>query len=419
MSVFKKCDILVPNNTDLTKWSVVACDQYTSQADYWESLAKEVGDSPSALNIIYPEIYLSKADKPARIKKIHDTMNEYLDKDLFMEIKDSLILVKRTQRDGRARVGLVGCVDLEEYDFTKGSTSKIRATEGTVIERIPPRVEIRLDAPLEMPHIIMLIDDPECTVIEPMKEHICDFEKVYDFDLSMNSGHLTGYIPTKDFADKAVSAIDALGEKELFKNKYHTDKAPLQFAVGDGNHSLATAKTCWETIKQGLSEDEIENHPARFALVEVMNVHDEALEFEPIHRVVFDTDPEAMIDSLLKYYPSASFEDNGGQKITYSYGGQMGDIYVQDAPSKLAVGTLQLFLDEYTKEYGGEIDYIHGADVTKQLSEKPMSIGFILPSMEKSELFETVIHDGALPRKTFSMGEAHDKKFYMELKKIK
>ena len=419
MSVFNKCDILVPHNIDLKKWSVVACDQYTSQADYWEELEKNIQDAPSALKIIYPEIYLSMPDKQKRIEKIHSTMNDYLAKGLFKELKDSFVLVDRTQRDGRVRTGLVGAVDLEEYDFSKGSTSLIRATEGTVIERIPPRVSIRLDAALEMPHILMLIDDPEETVIEPMSAKKDEFEKIYDFDLQMDSGHLTGYIPTKDAQDKAVLAIDALGEKDVFFKKYGVDAPPLQFAVGDGNHSLATAKTCWETIKETLSEEEKNTHPARFALVELMNVHDKTLEFEPIHRVVFDTAPEKMIEAMLDFYPGASFEDNGGQKITYCYSGKEGNIYIKDGPSKLAVGTLQIFLDKFVKENGGEIDYIHGADVTKTLSEKPGAIGFILPSMEKSQLFETVIHDGALPRKTFSMGEAHDKKYYMECKRIK
>ena len=419
MRIFNKADILIPREADLTKWSVVACDQYTSQQDYWDGVAQTVGDAPSALNIIYPEIYLSAPDKAERIKAIHSTMENYLASGVFTEIKQGLVFVERTQRDGRTRRGLVGTVDLEAYDFSKGSTSLIRATEGTVLDRIPPRVSIRLEAALEMPHILMLIDDRKKTVIEPMAEQVNSFEKIYDFDLQMNSGHLTVYIPTSRAADKALEAIDALGGVEQFREKYNTNAPVLQFAVGDGNHSLATAKTCWETIKQGLTEDEIKSHPARFALVELMNLHDETLEFEPIHRVVFDTEPEKMIKALYEFYPEASGEDNGGHKITYCFGGKKGDIYIKNSPSKLAVGTLQIFLDKFTSENGGEIDYIHGADVTEELSQKESSIGFILPTMEKNQLFETVICDGALPRKTFSMGEAHDKKFYMECKKIK
>lgn len=419
MSVFGKANILVPLNADLNKWSVVACDQYTSQADYWEELKENVGDNPSALNIIYPEIYLNEPDKDERIKKIHACMESYINNGIFKEFENSFVYVERTQRDGRTRKGLIGTVDLEEYDFSKGSTSLIRATEGTVIERIPPRVSIRLDAPLEMPHILMLIDDREESVIEPMAENKDKFVKIYDFDLQMNSGHMTGYIPTAEAADKAMAAIEALGDKEHFSKKYNVTAPVLQFAVGDGNHSLATAKTCWETIKKGLTAEQITTHPARFALVELMNVHDATLEFEPIHRVVFDVQPEKLIKAMLEYYKEASFENNGGQKITYCYKDKEGEIYVNNAPSKLAVGTLQQFLDSYTKENGGETDYIHGACITKELASADNTIGFILPSMEKNELFETVIHDGALPRKTFSMGEAHDKKFYMECKKIK
>lgn len=419
MRIFNKADILIPREADLTRWAVVACDQYTSQQDYWDEVSNNVGNAPSALNIIYPEIYLSAPDKAERIKKIHETMEQYLESGVFTEIKNGLVFVERTQRDGRTRRGLVGTVDLEAYDFSKGSTSLIRATEGTVLDRIPPRVSIRLEAALEMPHILMLVDDREKTVIEPLAQKAASFKKLYDFDLQMDSGHLTGYEVPEDAANAALDAIDALGNPEEFNKKYNTNAPVLQFAVGDGNHSLATAKTCWETIKKGLTDAEIETHPARFALVELMNLHDETLEFEPIHRIVFDTNPQAMIKAIKEFYPETSETDNGGHKITYCFGGKKGDIFVKNSPSKLAVGTLQIFLDKFVSENGGEIDYIHGADVTQELSAKENAIGFILPTMEKNELFETVICDGALPRKTFSMGEAHDKKFYMECKKIK
>ncbi len=419
MRTFDKADILIPQNIDHSKWSVVACDQYTSEQDYWDSVKENVGSAPSTLNIIYPEIYLQNPDKEERIKNIHKTMEAYKDSGIFKEYKSSLIYVERTQRDGRTRCGVVGAVDLEKYDFSKGSTSLIRATEGTVLDRIPPRVSIRLDAALELPHILMLIDDRKEAVIEPLKDKKDSFQKLYDFDLQMNSGHLTGYLVPDDVAEVLLSETEALADKNEFSKKYNTDAPVLQFAVGDGNHSLATAKTCWEEVKKGLSPEEAEKHPARYALVELMNVHDKTLEFEPIHRVVFDADPEKLLDALKEFYPQTQKTDNGGQKILWCFGNKKGEIYIKNAPSKLAVGTLGIFLDKYVSENGGEIDYIHGADVVEKLAREENRIGFILPNMEKNELFETVIADGALPRKTFSMGEAHDKKFYMECKRIK
>lgn len=418
MRTFDKCNILVPQGINLTKWSVVACDQYTSEPDYWDMVSAVAGNEPSCFNIIYPEIYLNEPDKSERISAIHKTMADYRAKGLFCEYRDSLILVKRTQRNGAVRWGLMGAIDLEQYDFSKGSTSLVRATEGTVIERIPPRVSIRLEASLELPHILMLIDDHNKTVIEPLAAQAESFSKLYDFELMMDSGRLEGYLLDKDTINKTLDAIDVLGDRANFVAKYKTDRATLQFAVGDGNHSLATAKTCWEQIKQELTEEQAKSHPARYALVELTNVHDESLEFEPIHRVVTDTDTEAMIKSFYEFYPQASHKDNGGQKIIWHTKSQSGAFYVKDAPSKLAVGTLGIFLDKYLQENKGEVDYIHGEDVTEKLARQDNAIGFILPSMEKGELFETVIHDGALPRKTFSMGEAHDKKFYMECKEI-
>lgn len=418
MKTFNRANILIPHNIDYTKWSVVACDQYTSEPEYWAEVEKTVGESPSSLHIIYPEIYLNEKNKEERIKNINQKMKKYLDEGIFKEYKDSLILVERTQRNGKKRYGLIGQVDLEDYDFSKGSTSKIRATEGTVIERIPPRVKIRENAPLEIPHIIMLIDDPDLTVIEPLKNQKDNFEVLYDFELQMNSGHLKGYLINDDSSDSALKAIDSFADENTFYNKYNLKKSVLQFAVGDGNHSLATAKTCWENIKKSLTDEEKKTHPARFALVEVMNIHDPSLEFEPIHRFVYNINPENLLKAFIEFYPEASYSDNGGRKIDYCHKEACGSIYINNAPSNLAVGTLGKFLDAYLKENGGDIDYIHGKSTVEKLAQKDNSIGFILPSMEKKQLFETVILDGSLPRKTFSMGEAEDKRFYFECKNI-
>ncbi len=400
MNTFRKADILLPKNVDFTKWSVVACDQYTSQPEYWQSAAELVGDAPSTLHLVFPEAFLAEGD--ARIEKINSNMTKYLEDGIFDEYLGSLIYVERTMSNGKTRRGIVGAVDLEDYDFSKGSQSKIRATEGTVLERIPPRVKIRENAPLELPHIMLLIDDKNKTVIEPINVS----EVIYDFDLMQGGGHIKGYLLDDSEADRVLSALSHLDE---------TANGNLLFAVGDGNHSLATAKTCWENIKATLAPQEQENHPARFCLVEIENIHDDALEFEPIHRVVFATSPEKLIEDFKAYYPETEETDNGGQHIVYTYGGKKGDLYVKNSGSMLAVGTLQNFLDEK----GAEVDYIHGEDVTERLSQKCGNIGFLLPSMEKGDLFRTVIADGALPRKTFSMGEAQDKKFYMEAKKIK
>lgn len=420
MAVFKTADILIPQKADFTKWSVVACDQYTSEPEYWEKVRKIAGSEPSTLNIIFPEVYLNGSDDETRIKQINDTMEQYVKSGLFREIKDAFVYVERTQSDGKTRHGLIGAVDLEEYDFTKNSQSKIRATEGTIIERIPPRKKIRMNAALELPHILMLIDDREKSVIEPLDKEKAGFEKLYDFDLMMNSGHLTGYKVSGEAKVRIMSALDALSDKEAFDAKYNVNgKGLLQFAVGDGNHSLATAKACWEDIKKGLSVSETETHPARFALVELMNIHDGALFFEPIQRVLFGVDGEKLMRDFMAYYPEASYNDNGGQKIRYSYNGKEGAVYVKNAPSNLPVGTLQKFLDKYLDENEGTIDYIHGDDVVRRLTKAPDTIGFMVDAMEKNDLFATVIKDGSLPRKTFSMGEAADKRFYLECKKIR
>ncbi|MDO4744915.1 MAG: DUF1015 domain-containing protein, partial [Clostridia bacterium] len=374
--------------------------QYTSQPEYWDEASKIVGSAPSALNIVFPEAFLDEGD--ARIAKINAKMAEYLESGIFEECLSSMIYIERTMSNGKIRKGIIGAVDLEDYDFSIGSNSKIRATEGTVLERIPPRVKIRENAPLELPHIMLLIDDDKRTVIEPCEKG----EKIYDFELMQSSGHLTGWLLSDKEADRVLSALSLLDENAA---------GNLLFAVGDGNHSLATAKTCWENLKKTLTHEEQKNHPARFCLVEIENIHDDALEFEPIHRAVFDVNPEELIADFKKYYPETSSTDIGGQHIVYIYGDKKGDLYVKNSQSTLAVGTLQKFLDEK----GCKVDYIHGADVTEKLAKTDGNVGFLLPAMEKSDLFRSVIADGALPRKTFSMGEAADKRFYFEAKKIK
>ena len=414
---FKAGNILIPKNVDMHKWSVVACDQYTSEPDYWKEVSNIVGDSPSTLNLTLPEIYLEDTDVEERIRKINENMKEMLDKDLFNEYKDSMIYLERTQNDGRIREGLIGIVDLEDYSYEKGSQTLIRATEKTVIERIPPRMKVRENALLELPHIMILIDDDKKDIIESLKNKVTDNDIVYDFDLMQKGGHIKGYKLGNKEINEVINKLEKLADKDNFEKRYGiSNKEVLLFAMGDGNHSLATAKACYEKIKKGIGEEAL-NNPARYALVELVNLHSDALEFEAIHRVLFDVDVEDFINNLYLYY---DINGNGnGQKFELITKDYSKVLYIANPKSNIAVGSIQIFIDEYLKNHKGKIDYIHGEDTTKELGSKEGNIGIIFDAMAKNELFRTVILDGALPRKTFSMGHSHDKRFYLEARRIK
>ena len=415
---FNKGNILIPKNVDMHKWSVVACDQYTSEPDYWNEVTNIVGDSPSTLNLTLPEIYLEDKDVEDRIKKINENMKKMIDDDLFTEYKDSMIYLERTQNDGKVREGLMGIVDLEDYSYEKGSQTLIRATEKTVIERIPPRMKVRENALLELPHIMILIDDDKKEIIESLKNKVTDNDVVYDFDLMQKGGHIKGYKLSDSDANEVIIKLEKLADKDSFEAKYNVhDKGVLLFAMGDGNHSLATAKACYEKLKENMSEEEYLNHPARYALVELVNLHSPALEFEAIHRVLFDIDTEKFLDELYKYYDIN--EEGNGQKFELVTKDFDKVLYISNPKSNIAVGSIQIFLDEYLQNNKGKIDYVHGEDVTKELGSKPNNVGIIFDAMDKGDLFKTVILDGALPRKTFSMGHSHDKRFYLEARKIK
>ena len=418
MIPFKRANILLPKNIDMTKWSVVACDQYTSEMDYWNEVEKIVGASPSTLRITLPEIFLEDSDVNERINKINDTMKEYLDEDLFYELKDSMIYLERTQADGRVREGLMGMVDLEDYSYEKGSQTLIRATEKTVIERIPPRLKVRENALLELPHIMILIDDEKKKIIEDLKNEVTDSDVVYDFDLMENGGHIKGYKLNNDSMTKVEEGLEALCDKEYFEKKYNVkDKGILLFAMGDGNHSLATAKANYENLKKTMTPDEYLNHPSRYALVELVNLHSEALEFEPIHRVIFDTDVNKLIEELYKYYDIN--EEGNGQYFELVTKDIDKKLYISNPKSNIAVGSIQMFLDEYLKDHEGKLDYIHGDETTRGMGKEENNVAILFEAMPKEELFRTVILDGALPRKTFSMGHSYDKRFYLEARKIK
>lgn len=413
-------DILLPRDCDMTRWAVVACDQFTSQPEYWAQVDRIAADAPSTLRLILPESQLNDSDVEEHIAHINRSMADYLARDIFRTYPHSIFYIERRQSDGAVRRGLVAAVDLEQYDYTPGSGSLIRATEGTVLERIPPRVRVRKDAPIELPHVMLLIDDPHATCLEPIAAETAGMEPVYNFELMMGGGHLQGWKLTEGQMERLASALAELASPAAMEEKYGMGSAaPLLFAVGDGNHSLATAKTCYENLKQVTPKDQWADLPARYALVEIENLHDSSLQFEAIHRVVFGVEPAEFMEAFKKFYPNAHEGKGEGHTIEVVWPGHDGFITVPDPKVQLAVGTLQSFLDAYLKEHGGEVDYIHGDDITRQLGGKPGNMGFLLPAMGKDQLFKTVIADGVLPRKTFSMGHAEDKRYYVESRKIR
>ena len=409
--IFNPADILIPRNADMTAWSVVACDQFTSEPEYWARAEALVGDKPSTLRLMLPEAYLGKPQAEDSTARINAAMRRYLDGGLFWTLENSYVYVGRTISDGRVRRGLVGALDLEEYDWSPASASPIRATEGTVEDRLPPRVKVRQDAPLEMPHIMVFIDDADNAVMDAAQGG----EKLYDFDLMLGGGHLAGYrVPDNARVD---AAVDALSDPAALAAKYGlAGKAPAIFAMGDGNHSLATAKKCWEALKPALTPARRETHPARFALVELVNIHDPAISFEPIHKVLFDTDNRDFIAAAKLYFRGAEGEGHvirllaGGAEATLSLAGfSIGEL----------IGECERFCQRYLKINGGRIDYVHGDGEAASLASGLGCAGILLPRMEKSELFPSVIQTGPFPKKSFSIGLGPDKRYYLECRKIR
>ena len=422
----KSADILLPREgIDLKKWATVACDQYTSEPEYWLDVEKIVADSPSTFRITFPEVYLEKEGKKERIRNIVKTMEDYIEEGVFTEYKDSFILVKRTC-DGKSRYGLMAALDLDQYDYSKDSRSLIRATEGTILERIPPRKEIRKDAPLELPHIMVLISDEKRSVIEPLKDKMDSLKRIYSTELMKDGGYLEGYLIDSDEDKEMIyQAFESL-YSALDKNN------PLLFAMGDGNHSLATAKSCWEDMKKGLSEEERKDSKARYALVEIENIYDEALLFEPIHRVFFNLSMDEFEKEVLKYakgmtyHREKSIEDmverinsRDGLVFGLSVNNELYSLEVKGSRNFLSASLMQSVIDSLKERNACQIDYIHGIDVTVRLSNDGNNIGIILPDVDKSSFFETVIKEGSFPRKTFSIGHANEKRYYMEARRIK
>ncbi|MBO4687113.1 MAG: DUF1015 domain-containing protein [Clostridiales bacterium] len=428
--------ILLPKSgLDLKKWAVIACDQFTSEPKYWEAVENEVGEAPSTLRMFLPEVYL-ESETPeqidARLSAITSSITKYIDEGILSELEPGFILLDRQTKYNSSRKGLMLSLDLEQYDFTPGNKSRIRATEGTVLSRIPPRVRIRERAPIEMPHIMVLINDPEKTVIEPALLALAANtaastpnealgKLVYDTDLMCEGGHIRGFFTPagSSVSESIISALRALLAKS---------EDGFLFAVGDGNHSLATAKKHWENIRDGLSDEEKETHPARYCLVEVVNIHDDGLQFEPIHRVTFGLTKETFLSAAKEYFAnndiaierSSAFAKegcaDGSQTILVTDGSEDFTLVIGKPSHTLAVGSLQGFLDSIESS---EIhtDYIHGEDSVRSLSAAD-KLGFLLPDVSKNSFFETISKEGVFPRKTFSMGEAVEKRYYLEAKKI-
>lgn len=406
MSIFLPANILLPHVKHMEKWAVIACDQFTSQPEYWQRVRAYVGDEVSTIHMIFPEAELETEGRDM-IERINDTMRAYVAEGLFDEYKDSYVYVERTLQNGSIRKGVVGSIDLESYDFGEDSISSIRATEKTVVERIPPRMEIRRDAVLEMPHVLLFCNDDKKMLIESLEMRKECFPKLYDFDLMEGGGHIAGWLVQGEEAD-------IFSQRFLQYEEFKRQRGSLVMAVGDGNHSLATAKACYEELKQKCTDVDWQNHPARYALVELENIHDEAQEFEPIHRIVAQTN----VDKILGELKKTSCSDEGIPIVCYTKDGEE-NICLKQKPGQLAIGILQKFLDDYLKKNAGETDYIHGDDVLRELAKQEDAIGFLVPTIEKTQLFSGIECDGVLPRKTFSMGHAQEKRYYLECRKIK
>ena len=431
--------VLLPKTgIDLNRWAVIACDQYTSEPEYWQSVDQLVAEQPSTLRLVFPEVYLEDEDGDARIAAINASMDQYLADGVLAEQGKGFILLDRKTSHVESRKGLIVALDLEAYDYRPGSKTLIRATEGTIVDRLPPRIRVRENAAVELPHIMVLIDDPEQTVIEPLFE--ADLEQAYDFELMQESGHLRGWkVNQPQLLEQVGNALEALAEKERFQKRYDVDDDEVMlYAMGDGNHSFATAKAIWEQLKaEATDPSEVMDHPARYALIELVNVHDPGLEFEAIHRVLFDVDADDLIEQAEAYYrqvgtpcsiawhddlasaATAAEQSGKAHAIPFVAAGRFGLLEISDPKLTLEVGTLQNFLDDYLEgRTAGRIDYIHGDEAVTRFGSQQGNVGFYLPSISKHDLFRTIVRDGALPRKTFSMGEADEKRFYLEARRI-
>lgn len=405
---FSAADILLPTFQNFETWAVIACDQFTSQPEYWQRVDEITSSHYSAAHLILPESELG-GDDTNRIHQIHENMLRYLQEDVFRCYPDCYVYTERMLADGSIRCGIIGKVDLEAYDYTGSVNAQIRATEQTVKERIPPRMDIRRNAALELPHILLLCDDDRKCLIEPFALNKKRLPQLYGFDLMLGGGHISGWL----IEGKEKSALD---QRFIAYSKAQRKKRPgmeLLFAVGDGNHSLATAKACFEELKKNNPGIDFSKHPARYALCELNNIHDAAQRFEPIHRIIKCCDTDLLIHDFENSFPSKV-----GVEVSWLCSNRAGTVHMPCSDQQLPVSLLQDFLDGWLNSHPGEIDYIHGCDTLKSLCTEPGSVGFLLPRMDKDRLFPGILSNGVLPRKTFSMGRAEEKRYYLEARRI-
>ena len=418
-SVFFPGNILLPHSMDLSRWSVIACDQFSAQPEYWKAVETLVGEQPSTRWLMLPEAYLKTVDTEAETKKINAVMEQYQQEGIFQCIENAYVYIERTLPSGAVRKGLLGVLDLEAYDYRQDTDSIVRPTEGTVESRLPARVRVRKGASLEMPHVVVFIDDAECQVIEPFSRRTTQLTKLYDFDLMLGGGHIAGWCVEEQKFPELKQVLAQLGAPEVMQQKYgHTGK-PVVYAVGDGNHSLATAKVCWEQLKKKLTPEQQKVHPARYSLVELVNLHDHAITFEAIHRAIFATDPSHFFQEAQRYWSEVS-KKNGElhEIICITREGKM-SIGVRGLTIGQIIGAADAFFASYTTTYGGEIDYIHGDDTVVELAMQENCAGILLPSMDKAELYPSILKSGVFPRKSFSIGHAQEKRYYLECRKIR
>lgn len=401
---FVPADILLPATGDMTDWSVIACDQFTSERDYWDRVDRRCADKLSTYHMILPEAYLNDVSPLEMAERANAAMRRCLDAGVFEELKRSYVYVERHVTGG-VRRGLVGALDLDAYDYSPLSDSPVRASERTVADRLPPRMKIRENAPLELPHIMVLIDDPDMSVVEPLHARTHAMRKLYDFELMEGGGRVAGWHVTGEELESVDRALERLAERQV------------QIVIGDGNHSLAAAKELWNRTKASLSPEEAARHPARYALVELNNVYDPGIVFEPIHRVVFGVDTDKFLEVMRQ-----KLQVPDGREIEVVIGGaKVEKMRVRGKSFGGMIELLQSSIEEFVamSDDGGDVDYIHDEASLLKLTEEPGTVGFLLPSMDKSELFRTVIADGVFPKKSFSIGHARDKRYYLECRRIK
>lgn len=410
MAVFQTAEMLIPREELLENWAVIACDQFTSQPEYWQEVRRQVDGAPSAYHIVFPEAEYGEGEE-ARIASINAKMRRYLEEDIFRACPDAFVYVERRLLDGSVRRGVVGVIDLEAYDYRSTAETAVRATEQTVINRVPPRIKIRSGAPLELSHVLLLMDDVSGRVLDTLEERKADLPPLYAFNLMAGGGRIKGRLVRGEDAQALTAALNAY-EEETAQRFRETGKAPLLYAVGDGNHSLAAAKNCWEALKQQRPELAGTRHPARYAMVELQNIRDDSQKFEPIHRILTGVD----IAELLSEAEGVSAP--GGFPVDWIAGERQGTIFLDPEYGELPTAALQRFLDRFLREHGGKIDYIHGAETAIRLAKGLEAICFLLPDFSKDELFRAIVQGGVLPRKTFSVGHPQEKRYYLECRRI-